>query len=47
MPMEFIVPILGIVAVTWLAYSIIFENRLEELLRLVEDHFIVGFEWGV
>jgi len=44
MSMEFIVPIMGVVAVTWLTYFVIFENRFEELLRLEEDHFISGFE---
>jgi len=47
MPMEYIVPSLRIIAVTNMADSGIMEERMEQLIALEEDRFIIGFHQQV
>ena len=47
MPMEYIVPILKIAALTYLADEEIIEERLLHLLELEEDRFVAGFHQQV
>ena len=42
MPMEYIVPILRIVVITYMTYIGVVEEILSQLVQLEEDHFVVG-----
>ena len=42
-PMEYIVPSLRISMINGITETSVFEERLLQLLRLEEDHFITGF----
>ena len=47
MPMEYIVPILIITAITKLTYVDAVEERLSQLVQLEEEHFVIGYHQNV
>jgi hypothetical protein len=47
MPVEFLVPILCMVVMTYLTYSSTVEEILSQLLTLEEDQFVAGFHHQV
>ena len=47
MPMEYIVPILRIAAITEMTDTDAIEERLVQLVQIEEEHFIAGFHQNV